>query len=816
MSHSFDCYLFTTTKAFIMQKLFSNLGQRLTVIIFVLLSWQAQAGIFIVSNTNPFGFGSFNDAILNANFTPGKDTIVFNIAGAGPHILNPNGDFFPRITDPVFINGYSQPGSTPGPIGARSMMIVLNGTRTPGYDGLTVQSNDVTIAGLVIRNFDSGIRLNTVIQNVHIWGCYFGTDTTGNVGVGNLRNGVWAIADFTGIDSVSQVTVGTNGDGFLDLAEGNLIGSCGANGIQFTHTKNGRIAGNVIGIAANGLTALANGQSGIRVETLSTRNTIGSNSDGVSDQFEANAIGNSSLAGIWIANASDSNSVRTNVIGLGLTEAPQPNNDGIIIQNCRDIQIGTNSDGVSDNIEGNLISGNTRHGIYAYTGQSFSIYDRTNERIQISGNRIGSNSDGTMARPNGSHGVYFEVFNGYNNFQHLIGSNNDGVNDVGEGNIIAFNGGDGITTFTLFGSFANVDRVTISRNSIYENAGLGIDLSVDKFSLGVGVTPNDNNDVDDGPNGYLNAPVITNVVDGGTTWVISGFSRPGAIIEIFNADAGPNPNPLPTGFTKSFGEGQTFYARVQEGGTLNGITDNDATTGSYTLVEEGNNNPNTVTENRFEFAIAKTQMVSASLLTATATDALGNTSEFGGGFTNATLPVQLLSFNAVAADNKVTVLWKTAREVNADRFEVMRSADGREYVKIGLVAAGARDGEYRLVDNQPLAKAYYKLKQIDKDGRFEWSKAIYVQMGNSIVRNQVKPNPFIDNLTVSFQSNNGGSVFIRIIDQLGRPTGIYPFQALKGLNNFNISGLNTLKPGNYYIEVIGSDFRSITPVLKAN
>jgi hypothetical protein len=59
-------------------------------------------------------------------------------------------------------------------------------------------------------------------------------------------------------------------------------------------------------------------------------------------------------------------------------------------------------------------------------------------------------------------------------------------------------------------------------------------------------------------------------------------------------------------------------------------------------------------------------------------------------------------------------------------------------------------------------------------------------------------------------------VFIRIIDQLGRPTGIYPFQALKGLNNFNISGLNTLKPGNYYIEVIGSDFRSITPVLKAN
>lgn len=783
---------------------------------FLCIGLITKAGIFVVTNTNSFGLGSFEQAILNANFTPGKDTIVFNITGTGPHILRPNGDFFPRITDPLFVNGYSQPGSALGPIGSRSINIVLSGTRTPGYDGLTIQSNDVQVAGLNIRNFDSGIRFSTIISNVHVWGCYIGTDTTGNVGVGNLRNGIWSNASFTESDSVKNVVIGTNGDGFLDPVEGNLICSSGANGIQFNHTKDSRIAGNVFGIAANGTTKLGNGGSGIRMEVLSLRNVIGSNSDGVSDQFEGNAMGNNAQAGIWLANGSDQNQIRTNVIGLGIDESAHPNRVGIVLQNVSDVTVGTNSDGVSDDIEGNLISGNSEDGIYVYTGQSFTIYDKNIQGITIVGNRIGTNANATAGRPNQRHGVYFEVFNGYNISQCRIGTNNDGVNDIGEGNIIAYNGGDGITTFTLFGSFANIDRITVSRNSIFNNTGLGIDWSVDKFSQGVGVTPNDQGDADQGPNGYYNAPVITNIVDGGTTWIVSGFSRPGSIIEFFNADAGPNPNPLPGGFTKSFGEGQVFYARVQEGGTLNGIEDTDNTTGTYTLVEEGNNNPNSITENRFEFAIPKALMPNATLITATATDALGNTSEFGGGFTNAILPVQLLSFSAVAGENKVTVQWKTAREINAKNFEVLRSVDGRNYETIGIVAAGARNGSYQLVDAQPLNKAYYRLKQIDQDGKYEYSKAIFIQLGNSLVKNQVKPNPFTDNFTVSFNSNQGGAVFIRIIDGLGRPTAIYPYQALKGLNNFNVSGLNTLKAGQYYVEVSGADFRTITPVLKAN
>ncbi len=97
-----------------------------------------------------------------------------------------------------------------------------------------------------------------------------------------------------------------------------------------------------------------------------------------------------------------------------------------------------------------------------------------------------------------------------------------------------------------------------SRNRIFNNNNLlGIDLHADR------VSSNDDGDGDDGANGLLNFPVITSVVVNSGNLIIQGFSRPNSVIEFYIADAGPNPNPLPGGYTTDFGEGQTFCSVVR-------------------------------------------------------------------------------------------------------------------------------------------------------------------------------------------------------------------------------------------------------------
>ena len=85
---------------------------------------------FVVTNTNDNGAGSFRQMLIDANNNPGKDTIRFNIPGNTKHTISPASPL-PVITDPVVIDGYSQPGASPStnPITAGSnavLMIELN------------------------------------------------------------------------------------------------------------------------------------------------------------------------------------------------------------------------------------------------------------------------------------------------------------------------------------------------------------------------------------------------------------------------------------------------------------------------------------------------------------------------------------------------------------------------------------------------------------------------------------------------------------------------------------------------------------------
>jgi hypothetical protein len=186
-------------------------------------------------------------------------------------------------------------------------------------------------------------------------------------------------------------------------------------------------------------------------------------------------------------------------------------------------------------------------------------------------------------------------------------------------NVISANQGEGIVVAE------NVSGILISQNSIYNNGqrvpSLGIDLDVSKNN-GDGITLNDIGDVDNGPNGLINFPIILAAYVAGSNLVVEGWARPGAIIELFLTDisqgsASSGDNQL--GMTTDYGEGQTYLATFVEGSG----SDTDSGISVYTDLD--NNTDNT---NKFKFSLALPIGVSiGNLLTSTATIA-NSTSEF--------------------------------------------------------------------------------------------------------------------------------------------------------------------------------------------
>ncbi|HEV7396627.1 MAG TPA: hypothetical protein VGN86_08970 [Pyrinomonadaceae bacterium] len=154
----------------------------------------------VVLNTNDSGFGSFRQAIIDADNNPGVDTITFNIPGSGVHTIAPSTEL-PWITDPTIIDGYTQPGSVKNTstTGTNAVLnIEISGRNLgSGTNGLIIfgtTSMGTTFRGLIVNSFaggtietsgagsglinGSGFYLGVGANNV-VEGCFIGTDATG-------------------------------------------------------------------------------------------------------------------------------------------------------------------------------------------------------------------------------------------------------------------------------------------------------------------------------------------------------------------------------------------------------------------------------------------------------------------------------------------------------------------------------------------------------------------------------------------------------------------------------------------------------------
>ncbi|MBK7377947.1 MAG: T9SS type A sorting domain-containing protein [Ignavibacteriales bacterium] len=180
------------------------------------------------------------------------------------------------------------------------------------------------------------------------------------------------------------------------------------------------------------------------------------------------------------------------------------------------------------------------------------------------------------------------------------------------------------------------------------------------------------------------------------------------------------------------------------------------------------------------------------------------------------VPVELTSFTGGSTDGNVILNWTTASEVNNQIFEIERRIENSDFTLIGFVegrGTTTESQEYSYIDkNINSGKYFYRLKQIDFDGTFEYSNEIEVDAAPaSFSLEQNYPNPFNPSTKISWQSPESSWQTLKVFDVLGnevatlvdeeKPAGRYEVE----FDSRSDEGQN-LSSGVYFYRLQTGDF----------
>ncbi len=175
------------------------------------------------------------------------------------------------------------------------------------------------------------------------------------------------------------------------------------------------------------------------------------------------------------------------------------------------------------------------------------------------------------------------------------------------------------------------------------------------------------------------------------------------------------------------------------------------------------------------------------------------------------LPVELLEFNASLVKDFVELDWATASEINSDVFDVEHSTDGNTFLRIGQVRAAGNsleEKQYRFTHYTPSQGVnYYRLKQVDFDGIFEYFGPRKVQIINKGI-SSLYPIPSQNFITLEYSSLTSDNISWNIMDASGRILKNGNVQVESGLNQIEIQHLD-LPSGVYIIQIHQNGFEEV-------
>jgi hypothetical protein len=181
----------------------------------------------------------------------------------------------------------------------------------------------------------------------------------------------------------------------------------------------------------------------------------------------------------------------------------------------------------------------------------------------------------------------------------------------------------------------------------------------------------------------------------------------------------------------------------------------------------------------------------------------------------ATLPITLLNLSASPNGRKVTLRWATSSEANNRGFDVQRSTDGVNWTTIGFVAGAGNSYATKnytyLDDNLETRKYYYRLNQLDFDGRSKYSVIVSAVIGGKgeYALGQNYPNPFRNETTIQYTIPQSVPVNISLFDISGRTVRVL-VNASKEAGTHAVSfNTGVLTRGVYYYKIQAGDFTDV-------
>ena len=165
-----------------------------------------------------------------------------------------------------------------------------------------------------------------------------------------------------------------------------------------------------------------------------------------------------------------------------------------------------------------------------------------------------------------------------------------------------------------------------------------------------------------------------------------------------------------------------------------------------------------------------------------------------------TLPVKLTQFYAVVKSNGVDVIWQIENAVNFDRFEVEYSLNARDFTKVGNVSYTSNRTSYNFLHTIITDVIYYRLKMVDINSSFDYSRIILVKMNRNATGMSIYPNPSSGVSTIQFKWNNTASGLIKINDATGKLVLTKTIQLQSGDVSTSID-IETLPDGFYTVSL---------------